>query len=147
MKTSAAKYSARDMAGASSAPRRVLTALAFSGVVGAATALASFPVEADSVTAAAPHTAHRAALSDNHRDGRPSQVPQRLDIHVVPQLEQPREESRARSSGGGSICQGSDGGTTISTASRHCDPSAPAGDGGANAGTSTGSISTSRDAS
>ncbi|GHB17591.1 hypothetical protein GCM10009038_15510 [Salinicola rhizosphaerae] len=92
--------------------------------------MVSLSAQAGSVTAVDPHTGHRTSLPDNHRDGRPDYVPQRFDVHIVPGIAQPREESRARSSGGGSICHGSDGGTTISTASRSCDPKAPAGDGG-----------------
>lgn len=84
---------------------------------------------ADGVSVVDPKTGHRIRLPDNDRDGRADYVPKRLDIHVNPGLTYPRE-TRERPSGGGSICHGNDGGSTVSTARRACDPSAPAGDGG-----------------
>jgi len=97
----------------------------------------SFPAVADGVSVVDPQTGHRIRLPDNDRDGRADYIPKRLDVHVSPGLTYPREtrayprESREqRPSGGGSICHGNDGGTTLSTARRACDPGAVAGDGG-----------------
>lgn len=110
--------------------RSRLPALLMSAGVVSLSLVLSLPVNADGVTAVDPQTGHRVRLPDNDRDGRPDYIPQRLDVHVSPGLTQPRENRRERSSGGGSICQGNDGGSTVSTAGRACNPDAPAGDGG-----------------
>lgn len=120
--------------------RRLLAAtlLILSGV-----SLVGTPAIADGVSVVDPQTGHRVRLPDNDRDGRADYVPRRLDVHVSPGLTYPREERESRSSGGGSICHGNDGGSTVSTARRACNPSAPAGDGGAQdaPGVSTGTPS------
>ncbi|WP_110667319.1 hypothetical protein [Salinicola halophilus] len=98
-------------------------ALALSGTMLAAPALA------DGVSVVNPHTGKRHYLPDRNRDGRADYVPRHLELNVNPGLVQReyRERDRERSSGG-TICHGNDGGTTVSTARRACDPSAPAGD-------------------
>jgi|GEM_PF-3406046 len=93
--------------------------------------LVSASAFADGVSVVDPQTGHRVRLPDNDRDGRADYVPKRLEVHVSPGLTYPRETREQRPSGGGSICHGNDGGSTVSTARRSCDPSAPAGDGGA----------------
>ncbi|WP_110692449.1 hypothetical protein [Salinicola halophyticus] len=119
-------------------------ALMLAGSVLTGATLISFPAAADGVSVVDPQTGHRIRLPDNDRDGRADYVPKRLDVHVVPGLSYPRETRQQRPSGGGSICHGSDGGSTVSTARRVCDPGATAGDGGAERapGTSSNSRST-----
>ncbi|WP_110707867.1 hypothetical protein [Salinicola sp. CR57] len=123
--------------------RNTLIATCLALIVASAT-LVSAPAVADGVTVVDPQTGHRVRLPDNDRDGRADYVPKRLDVHVSPGLTYPRETREQRPSGGGSICHGNDGGSTLSTARRNCDPTAPAGDGGAQdaPGTATNSPST-----
>ncbi|KAA0019723.1 hypothetical protein F0A16_05190 [Salinicola corii] len=110
--------------------RTTLTATCLTLIL-AGTTLVSAPAVADGVSVVDPQTGHRVRLPDNDRDGRADYVPKRLDVHVSPGLTYPRETREQRPSGGGSICHGNDGGSTVSTARRSCNPSAPAGDGGA----------------
>ncbi|WP_110656787.1 hypothetical protein [Salinicola halimionae] len=123
--------------------RRNTLALTCLALVLASSTLISSPALADGVTVVDPQTGHRVRLPDNNRDGRADYVPKRLEVHVSPGLTYPRETREQRPSGGGSICHGSDGGSTVSTARRNCDPSAPAGDDGAQdaPGTATNSPS------
>lgn len=109
--------------------RRTLAATCLALAI-AGTTLGSAPAVADGVTVVDPQTGHRVRLPDNDRDGRADYVPRHMDINVNPNLIYPRETRERLPSGGGSICRGNDGGSTISTARRTCDPNAPAGDGG-----------------
>lgn len=111
--------------------RRSTLAMTCLALVLAASTLISFPAAADGVTVVDPQSGHRVRLPDNDRDGRADYVPKRLEVHVSPGLTYPRETREQHPSGGGSICHGNDGGSTLSTARRACDPGAGAGDGGA----------------
>ncbi|OLO06162.1 hypothetical protein [Salinicola socius] len=113
------------------ARRRITLATTLLALALAGTTLVGSPAVADGVSVVDPKTGHRVRLPDNDRDGRADYVPNRLDVHVSPGLTYPRETREQRPSGGGSICHGNDGGSTVSTARRACDPGAPAGDGGA----------------
>lgn len=126
------------------APARKLKIVAATLLILSGASLIGTPAIADGVSVVDPQTGHRVRLPDNDRDGRADYVPKRLDVHVSPGLTYPRETQQQRDSGGGSICHGNDGGTTISTARRACNPGSPAGDGGARdaPATSTSSPST-----
>lgn len=93
-------------------------------------AMLAVPAFADRVSVVDPHTGKRHQLPDHNRDGRADYVPRYLGIDVNPGLVIPENRARRERSSGGTICHGNDGGTTISTARRACDPGAPAGDGG-----------------
>ncbi|KFF47460.1 hypothetical protein [Salinicola sp. DM10] len=93
---------------------------------------------AQGVTGVDPHTGKRVYLPDNNHDGRADYVPRRLEIQVVPGINTAPNPPPVRDdSAGGTICHGRDGGTTISTARRVCDPDAPSGDGGPGASSTT----------
>ncbi|WP_110686063.1 hypothetical protein [Salinicola aestuarinus] len=107
------------------AGRAVLAAL----VLALAGASVATPALADRVFVVDPQSGKRHYLPDHNGDGRADYVPRHLELNVNPGLVQReyRERDRERSSGG-TICHGDDGGTTVSTAKRACDPGAPAGD-------------------